>query len=193
MSSQRPSNNCFTFAPPIWLLPWAGETTQILSLKASSISESRCIEIPLYNTADGIFDSLTAASTPGWLHERNITHIISVGHCEPSPAHNLQSGYVIHSIPVKDESNEDPVIHFPAACRFIHNAMTAPNGMVLVHCVQGLSRSAAVVAAYCNSHTIAPKMRNNLFCICSDVVQAHVGPRCARHRSPRLEPFVQVS
>ena len=107
--------------------------------------------IPSHNIADGIlFDSLKSASSPAALHDRNITHIISVCH-EPIPAHHPQSGYAILRIPVKDEPTEDLVIHFPTACQFVHNAMLTPNAVVLVHCVQGLSRSAAVVAAYCKS------------------------------------------
>lgn len=91
--------------------------------------------------------SLTTASTPQGLHERNITHIVSVCN-EPIPAHHPQSGYVIHKIPVEDQPTEDILIHLPAACQFIHNAMVTPKKVVLVHCVQGLSRSACVVAAY---------------------------------------------
>ena len=67
---------------------------------------------------------------------------------EPIPAHHPQSGYVIHKIPVEDTPTEDLLIHLPAACQFIDNAMRTPGAVVLVHCVQGLSRSACVVAAY---------------------------------------------
>ncbi|KAF7291072.1 MAP kinase phosphatase 2 [Mycena chlorophos] len=41
----------------------------------------------------------------------------------------------------------DLLIHLPSACQFIHQALQA-GGTVLVHDVQGISRSAAVVAAY---------------------------------------------
>ncbi|THH05320.1 hypothetical protein EW145_g4885 [Phellinidium pouzarii] len=105
------------------------------------------------NHADPVIDgklylgNLTTASTPQGLHERKITHIVSVCH-DPIPAHHPQSGYVIHKIPVRDEPTEDLLIHLPAACHFIHTAMNTPGAVVLVHCVQGLSRSACVVAAY---------------------------------------------
>lgn len=95
-------------------------------------------------------NSLITATTPASLHERRITHIVSVCH-EPIPAEHPQSGYHVHKIRVADSETEDLLIHLPAACQFIHNAMMTPNAIILVHCVQGLSRSACVVAAYCKS------------------------------------------
>jgi dual specificity phosphatase 12 len=50
-------------------------------------------------------------------------------------------------ISVEDIDYEDLLIHLPSACQFIHGALEE-GGNVLVHCVQGISRSAAVVAAY---------------------------------------------
>lgn len=150
MSSQRPSNNRFTFASQSDLtttMGWRNHADPVIEGKLY-LGKYVYWKIYSHNIADSTFDSLTTASTPAGLHERNITHIVSVCH-EPIPAHHPQSGYVIHRIPVKDEPTEDLVIHFPAACQFIHNAMMTPNAVVLVHCVQGLSRSAAVVAAYC--------------------------------------------
>ncbi|KAH8117659.1 phosphatases II [Phellopilus nigrolimitatus] len=91
--------------------------------------------------------NLTTASTPQGLHERKITHIVSACR-EPIPAHHPQSGYFIYKIPVEDAPTEDLLIHLPGACQFIHNAMQTEGAVVLVHCVQGLSRSACVVAAY---------------------------------------------
>lgn len=67
---------------------------------------------------------------------------------EPIPADNPASGIRHLRIRVEDVDYADLLIHMPVACRFIHEAINA-GGVVLVHCVQGLSRSATVVAAYC--------------------------------------------
>lgn len=57
------------------------------------------------------------------------------------------SGITHMRIPVEDVDYADLLIYLPRACAFIEEALQY-GGRVLVHCVQGLSRSAAVVAAY---------------------------------------------
>lgn len=93
---------------------------------------------------------IDAAISPRALADRRITHIVSVG-SEPIPADNPASGIRHLRIRVEDVDYADLLIHLPVACRFIHDAVST-GGVVLVHCVQGLSRSATVVAAYCTSH-----------------------------------------
>ena len=95
---------------------------------------------------------IDAAISPRTLADRRITHIVSVG-SEPIPADNPASGIRHLRIRVEDIDYADLLIHLPVACRFIEDAIST-GGVVLVHCVQGLSRSAAVVAAYCMSRVL---------------------------------------
>ncbi|KZT72545.1 phosphatases II [Daedalea quercina L-15889] len=90
--------------------------------------------------------TLDAAISPRTLSDRRITHIVSLGR-EPIPADNPASGIQHLRIPVEDVDYADLLIHLPTTSRFIYNALNN-RGIVLVHCVQGLSRSAAVIAAY---------------------------------------------
>ncbi|KAI3612299.1 mapk phosphatase 2, partial [Moniliophthora roreri] len=90
--------------------------------------------------------NIMAARSTRSLTERRITHILSV--CiDPIPAELPESGIRHMRIPVEDVDYADLLIYLPSAVRFIDDALRN-GGVVLVHCVQGLSRSAAVVAAY---------------------------------------------
>jgi len=90
--------------------------------------------------------NILSARSSRSLTERRITHIISV--CpDPIPAELPESGITHMRISVEDVDYADLLSHLPAACRFIDQAIR-DGGTVLVHCVQGLSRSATVVAAY---------------------------------------------
>ena len=79
--------------------------------------------------------------------ENHITHIVSV--CsDPIPGEVSVSGICHMRIPVEDVDYSDLLIHLPSSCQFIDQALRS-GGVVFVHCDQGISRSAAVVAAYC--------------------------------------------
>jgi predicted protein tyrosine phosphatase len=114
---------------------------------------------PLSFTSSSILSARSSRS----LTERRISHIISV--CpDPIPAELPESGITHMRISIEDVDYADLLSHLPAACRFIDQAMR-DGGTVLVHCVQGLSRSAAVIAAYCKcfgcSHR--PRRRTKTF------------------------------
>ncbi|KAK7054229.1 MAP kinase phosphatase 2 [Favolaschia claudopus] len=90
--------------------------------------------------------NLVAARSTRSLTERRVTHVLSV--CtDPIPAELPQSGIQHMRIPIEDVDYADLLIHLPSACQFIDHAMRS-GGAILVHDVQGVSRSAAVVAAY---------------------------------------------
>jgi len=87
-----------------------------------------------------------AARSTRSLTENRITHILSV--CRDDiPAELPEAGFCHMRIAIEDVDYADLLIHLPSACRFIDSALRS-GGNVLVHCGQGLSRSAAVVAAY---------------------------------------------
>lgn len=95
------------------------------------------------------FFSVTAARSTRSLTENRITHILSV--CtDQIPAELPEAPYTHMRIAVDDVEYADLLIHLPSACRFIDSALKS-GGIVLVHCGQGLNRSAAVVVAYCMS------------------------------------------
>ena len=88
-----------------------------------------------------------AARSTRSMTENRITHIVSVC-ADPIPGEVPASGICHMRIPVEDVDYADLLIHLPSACQFIDQALRS-GGVVFVHCVQGISRSAAVVAAYC--------------------------------------------
>lgn len=100
--------------------------------------------------------SIHAARSPRSLTERRITHIVSV--CNDAiPAEIPESGIAHLRIPVEDVDFADLLIWLPSACQFIDKAVAA-GGAVLVHCHQGLTRSATIIAAYRQSSQVIHPM-----------------------------------
>ncbi|XP_066478184.1 dual specificity protein phosphatase 26-like [Tiliqua scincoides] len=85
------------------------------------------------------------------LRRRGITHILNAAHAAwGSRGSQVFYGQEVHyyGIAAEDCIDFDLSIHFRPASEYIHKALSAPNGKILVHCILGKSRSAALVLAY---------------------------------------------
>jgi predicted protein tyrosine phosphatase len=89
---------------------------------------------------------VTAASSPETLTEYGITHVLSI--VTPDEAPRLSEDIKHHVIPISDTTTTNLLQHLPAVVEFIESAFQNPNAKVLVHCVEGVSRSASAVIAY---------------------------------------------
>lgn len=116
------------------------------------------------------FHSLSAAKSIDLRRHFGITHIVSA-----CPDYPLQGPNHL-TIPVQDSEYEDILIHLPEACRFIRGAING-GGRVLVHCVMGISRSATVVAAYCENFWVQCSITNLNSLRTSDVDSSHLRPQ----------------
>jgi atypical dual specificity phosphatase len=95
---------------------------------------------------------LGVAENPQLLASLGITHVLSIlrgfvdlrtttSHITPTIKHT--------QIPLDDLPFAELAAVLPSTTAFIHNALeSSPHAKVLVHCVQGVSRSASVVSAY---------------------------------------------
>ncbi|GFR50818.1 hypothetical protein Agub_g13093 [Astrephomene gubernaculifera] len=78
------------------------------------------------------------------LREQGVTHILQVG-IELHPSHSGKFEYL--QVPIQDVEGVDLVAQLPRMLRFIDEAI-AKGGVVLVHCMMGISRSASTCIAY---------------------------------------------
>ncbi|KAL4420279.1 hypothetical protein ABPG77_005619 [Micractinium sp. CCAP 211/92] len=87
-----------------------------------------------------------------YLQELGITHVVSVlnGAASLQDQHPQLASCQRHAVEVEDLEEANLLSSLPAAVGFITAALGGGGGStrVLVHCVQGVSRSAAVAAAY---------------------------------------------
>ncbi|KAJ7337192.1 Dual specificity protein phosphatase 3 [Desmophyllum pertusum] len=109
---------------------------------------------------DGIF--LSEASTAmdeGELQNLGITHLLNAAHgkklyhVQTGPDYYSESGIIYHGVPAMDMFTFKLDRYFDEACDFIGKAVGTKttgklDGKILVHCKEGVSRSASLVLAY---------------------------------------------
>ena len=97
---------------------------------------------------------LADAENPALLASLGITHVFSA---MPGfvniPSHTTTATHTrrpIHraQMPIEDNPFAELAAHLPSSTAFIREALRDPEARVLVHCVQGISRSASVVCAF---------------------------------------------
>ncbi|KAF7366183.1 Dual specificity protein phosphatase 12-like isoform X1 [Mycena venus] len=109
---------------------------------------------PLSDDVTEILPNLFLGSEAGarnleMLRKRGITHILTVM-VDPVPrgATAAEDGFRRMQIPVQDWPDQELMTYFKDANNFIDAARVTAQEAVLVHCYQGVSRSATIVAAY---------------------------------------------
>ncbi|KAL4244806.1 Protein-tyrosine phosphatase-like protein [Abortiporus biennis] len=89
---------------------------------------------------------ISAAENPSTLRALGITHVVSAmpGHVALPPELLLKP----MQIPLQDNPFAELAEYLPRTTAFITDALRDPHARVLVHCVQGVSRSTSIAAAY---------------------------------------------
>eukprot|EP01111_Echinosteliopsis_oligospora_P012004 TRINITY_DN4073_c0_g1_i1.p1 TRINITY_DN4073_c0_g1~~TRINITY_DN4073_c0_g1_i1.p1 ORF type:complete len:228 (+),score=65.24 TRINITY_DN4073_c0_g1_i1:119-802(+) len=85
-----------------------------------------------------------AAHNTNELQKRGFTHIVN---CVPGVKPAFEDDFKYLYIPMLDCATEAISDQFNASFEFIHDALSN-HGRVLVHCLQGMSRSATIASAY---------------------------------------------
>ncbi|KAF6263441.1 protein-tyrosine phosphatase-like protein [Scenedesmus sp. NREL 46B-D3] len=106
-----------------------------------------CNDPPCKLRAGLFIGSIESEASLAALQAAGITHILQAG-AELAPSHPEQ--FIYKRLSVSDEEDEDLVAVLKEASEFIDEGRKS--GAVLVHCAQGISRSAAVLTAYLMTH-----------------------------------------
>ncbi|XP_020651818.3 dual specificity protein phosphatase 13A [Pogona vitticeps] len=95
--------------------------------------------------------SIVIAHNEEELRKCGITHILNAAH-NAWGSKGSQDFYGkefhYHGIAAEDSVDFDLSTHFHPASQYIHKVLSTPKGKILVHCILGKSRSAALVLAY---------------------------------------------
>ncbi|KAH7904857.1 phosphotyrosine protein [Hygrophoropsis aurantiaca] len=89
---------------------------------------------------------LCFAENPSGLVALGITHILSAMRGFVSAPPGLHINRV--QFPLEDLPFSELAAHLPAATAFLRSALSDPHARVLVHCMEGVSRSTSVVCAF---------------------------------------------
>lgn len=95
--------------------------------------------------------SITATRSPDTLRKHGITHVLSLTNERDLPGFAEELGIQQLHLDIEDNPYEDLLMSLDGICAWIDNALSLANDQgtgVLVHCLQGVSRSGAVIIAY---------------------------------------------
>ena len=97
--------------------------------------------------------SLPQASDKEWISQNGVTHVLAVTQFPSSAVEMYPDLCRYKSVVIRDLPGEDIQPHLHKAADFIRDALTnQAHAHVLVHCNQGRSRSATLLAAYYVKH-----------------------------------------
>ncbi|XP_006457669.1 hypothetical protein AGABI2DRAFT_80093 [Agaricus bisporus var. bisporus H97] len=103
--------------------------------------------VPGFQNSGALYiGSFAAVQDKHMLHENRITHLVQVLDAPWLPA-SEKEGFSTHNIRIDDAVTVDIRPHLEAACNYIDTTLRSGRNC-LVHCQQGISRSAAVILAY---------------------------------------------
>jgi protein-tyrosine phosphatase len=116
------------------------------STGSTSTSAVSADQDPAARTGALYLGSMAAVHDLDLLREHGITHLVQVLEVPWIPQAD-DDGFTYHRIDIEDRSSAALKPHLDAACNYIR-ASLARGDNVLVHCQQGVSRSASIVIAY---------------------------------------------
>ncbi|KAJ7853338.1 protein-tyrosine phosphatase-like protein [Mycena olivaceomarginata] len=91
--------------------------------------------------------SMAAVHDLDVLRDNNITHLVQVLEVPWMPQSGPAAEFSCHRIDIEDAASATLQPHLASACDYIRGALRSGEN-VLVHCQQGVSRSASIVIAY---------------------------------------------
>ncbi|TCD70285.1 hypothetical protein EIP91_004186 [Steccherinum ochraceum] len=98
---------------------------------------------------------ISAAENIHTLTSLGITHVVSAMTGYVALPLRLPASHHLQ-LPLQDNPFAELAAHLPSATAFISQALSNPHARVLVHCVQGISRSSSVVAGYLVATGMSP-------------------------------------